>query len=241
MVSASDVVIWSADVPKDQLMQILRANPGIKYVKIDRAGIDRMGFRIIRTLQEMGYFVFDDAKIIEVPDKVIAIAAGHLEWRPWMLNCMAGIVSTGHMTHEDRQQVDALKRFADFCHTVGTLPCAVTVLTSKTAGIVEAEFRRPPGEQVLEYVELLFKAGFTDVVCSPGEVELIRRVSRFDSLMLNTPSVRMPGSSMHDQARVATPVEALRNGANRLVIGRDLTDGDFTANFERIAAHLQEV
>lgn len=87
---------------------------------------------------------------------------------------------------------------------------------------------------------MLLLAGFTDVVCSPLEAEAIRAEARFDNLQLNTPGVRLPGSSTHDQDRVATPAQAIANGVDRVVIGRDLTEGDLFENFERIAAHLNE-
>lgn len=156
-----------------------------------------------------------------------------------MLNVMANVLSTLDVSNEDVKKVDALKRFADLCREHGTLPCAVTVLTSKSEYAVGREFNgRSPIEQVLTYVEVLLDAGFTDVVCSPLEAAAIRSEPRFDSLSLNTPGIRLPGSSTDDQARVNTPAAAIAAGVNRLVIGRDLTNGDLDENFARIVANL---
>jgi len=201
--------------------------------------LTRMGLAKIGAVQELGYKVFADAKIVEVPRKVMDLAYLHLIHRPWMLNVMAGICSTGNMVALDPNEVDALKRFADACLASGTLPCAVTVLTSKTPPMVATEFNgRTPDEQVLTYVEMLLGAGFTDIVCSPLEAEAIHAESRFDGMSLNTPGIRLPGSSMDDQARVDTPFAAIAAGANRLVIGSDLTKGNFSENFARVAANL---
>lgn len=244
MVDARDVVIWSADVEtrNELLYRLVGVGPGgLRYVKLDRLGLTRMGLDVIEEVTERGFQVFADAKIVEIPDKVIEVAQLHLRHRPWMLNVMAGVCSSGLMVSDDPKQVDALKRFADACLAVGTLPCAVTVLTSKTEDTVSREFNgASPDDQVWEYATMLVEAGFTDMVCSPNEAVTIREESQFDTLKLNTPGIRMPGSGADDQARIDTPAGALRSGANRLVIGRDLTKGYLNVNFAQIAAHLKE-
>jgi orotidine-5'-phosphate decarboxylase len=241
MTNAADVVIWSADVGENTLDKVLVEGLLLRYVKLDRLGLTRMGLGKIKDVQDRGFSVFADAKIAEIPDKVIEIAKLHLEYQPWMLNCMAGVSSTGFIGDDDPKKVDGLKRFADLCLTAGTKPCAVTVLTSKSPDMVAREFNnRTPIEQVLIYVEMLLEAGFTDVVCSSKEVPAIRAESRFDGLELNTPGIRLPESDARDQARVGTPAAAIAAGATRLVIGSDLTNGDFSTNFQRIADNLNE-
>lgn len=157
-----------------------------------------------------------------------------------MLNCMAGICSNGNW-HDQQRELDGLKRFADACHEVGTKPCAVSVLTSKTPYIALAEYNgRPVAEQVLWYAEAALSAGIYDLACSPHELHAIRAESRFDQLRLNIAGLRLPGSDLNDQARVATPLEALQAGASRLVIGREITNGPGTIseNFLHIVQHI---
>lgn len=239
MVNASDVVIWSADVDRDTLHRVLTGDLPLQYIKLDRVGLTRMGLDMISEVQDRGFQVFADAKISEIPVKVLELAELHLEHKPWMLNVMAGISSTGDLHPDDYRRTEALKRFADLCHIVGTKPCAVTVLTSKSDEMVAREYNgRTSVEQVLCYAEMLLEAGFTDMVCSPLEAQMIRIDRRFDRLELNTPGVRLPGSDTRDQARVATPRWAIDVGVNRVVIGSDLTNGELLENFERIAAHL---
>jgi orotidine-5'-phosphate decarboxylase len=237
-------IIWSADVEDESTLEwYIHHMQDLRITKLDRNFLtDRPLSVILRLADKYGQRVFVDAKIAEIAVKVEAIARTYLKYRPWMLNCMANIVSTGDMRDglvgADRDSLDALKRFADVCHQVGTLPCAVTVLTNKTEAITQAEYCRPPTDQVLWYLEQLLAAGFTDVVCSPLEVPAIRAESRFDGLSLNTPGIRRVGSGNQDQARVATPIGALEAGATRLVIGRDLTIGDPTANFASILSEI---
>lgn len=95
-----------------------------------------------------------------------------------------------------------------------------------------------------EYVILANDAGITDIVCSPREAEAIRKESEFDDMEINTPGVRLPGSSADDQARIDTPRGAISNGADRLVIGRDLTRGEgniverVERNYDKILANI---
>jgi orotidine-5'-phosphate decarboxylase len=240
MVDPSEVVIWSADLEnKTELRIALSMENPLQLVKLDRYALTLMGLDTIGIIQDMGYKVFADAKIGEIPDKSLKIARLHLEQGPWMLNVFADIWSTGHMTHPDPHQVDALKRFADLCHDAGTLPCGVTVLTSKTSEVVFRQFNgRSSIDQVLVFAGILAEAGFTDVVCSPLEAAAIKAEATLRHLSLNTPGVRLGSSSSHDQARIDTPAGALASGADRLVIGRDLTNGDLAENFARIAADI---
>jgi orotidine-5'-phosphate decarboxylase len=233
-------IIWSADVPDEvTLMNHLDLMPELRIVKIDRLFVTDIGLGVIDRLNERGLMVFDDAKIVEIPSKVVGIAEQHLRYKPFMLNCMAGIESSDVLTHEDPEKIDGLKRFADACHQAGTKPCAVTVLTSKKPSVVAREFNgRSSEDQVLYYVELLLKCGFTDVVCSPGEVAVIRAESRFNVLDLNTPGIRPAGSDQGDQARVDTPEAALAAGATRLIIGRPITIGDPAENLKNIVAGI---
>lgn len=239
MVDVSRVVIWSADVDETTLDTLLTHTLPLRYIKLDRLGLTRMGLDKISAVQAQGFQVFADAKIDEVPVKVAELATDHLRHRPWMLNVMAAICSTGDFTDSDPRRTDGLKRFADLCHSAGTKPCAVTVKTSKTSAMVAYEYNgRTPIEQVQVYAEMLLSAGFTDMVCLAQEAAAIRAESRLQGLTLNTPGIRMPGSDVRDQARVYTPARALAAGADRLVIGQDLTEGNLIENFEHIATHL---
>jgi orotidine-5'-phosphate decarboxylase len=238
--TAAERIIWSADVSSPaKLGWNIGRLPELRNVKLDRAFMEGRELRLLAEVAELGVNVFDDAKIVEIPSKVVEIAKKHLVYKPWMLNCMAGVVSNGVFAGDDPEKLDGLKRFADACLQAGTRPCAVTVLTSKTPEISEREFGFLPTDQVLDYLDLLLQAGFTDVVCSPKEVGAIRADSRFDKLDLNTPGIVMRGSSSPDQARTNTPGAAVKAGATRLVIGRALTGDDMLNNFRAIVRDIE--
>ena len=241
-------LIWSADVATpDEVLARIKAEPRIRVIKVDRLFIDRHGLEIVRclvnVLDDHGVQVFLDSKLIEIPSKLEELARLHATFvHPAMLNCMAGCISNGKMTLAPGDgELDGLKRFADVCNTHGVMPVGVTVLTSKDGAIVEDEFNsRPPIGQVLYYVDRLIAAGFGGVVCSPMEVAAIRSL-RADDLELLTPGVRLPGGSTQDQAeeRVATPGEAIRLGATRVVAGREITRDIEGQNLDRMLAEIK--
>ena len=119
---------------------------------------------------------------------------------------------------------------------------AVTVLTS----LGEADLNRvglagPVSSAVRRLATLAVEAGAGGLVCSPQEVAAVR-AEVGDEIMLVTPGVRPAGADLHDQARVATPEEALRSGADLLVIGRPITGAaDPGAAAAAIAASLRRV
>lgn len=238
-------IIWSADVRDDSaLLNMLSRIERPIRVKIDRVYVRWHGDRIFKSLAERDFEVFNDAKLIEIPSKLAELAEVEIKrTRPWMLNCMAGALSNGDSDAEDQDKLDGLKQFADICLEHDVLPCAVTVLTSKKPGVVAKEFNgRDAIEQVMFYAHRLAEFGFTDMVCSPLEAAAIRQVPELNVLNLNTPGVRMPGDAVGDQARVATPGQAIKDGVSRVVIGRPITDSDDpAAAVEAIAADIESV
>ncbi len=118
----------------------------------------------------------------------------------------------------------------------------VTVLTSISPADLEAiGMRGPVGDAVLRLAALAVAAGARALVCSPREVAAVRSEVGPD-ITLITPGVRPLGADRHDQARVATPEEALRAGADLLVIGRPITGApDPGAAASAIAAPLRKL
>ena len=99
----------------------------------------------------------------------------------------------------------------------------VTVLTSIDEGECVSIFGTKPASAVINFVRMLLGEGADGVICSPREVEIIRSNSEFNDLVLVTPGVRPEWAAAGDQKRVMTPGEAIKAGANYLVIGRPIT------------------
>jgi len=118
----------------------------------------------------------------------------------------------------------------------------VTVLTSlDDTDLGEIGMAGPVSEAVLRLAALAVRAGARALVCSPREVAAVR-AEVGPQVTLITPGVRPAGHASHDQARVATPQEALSAGADLIVLGRPITGAsDPGAAAAAIAAGLRRI
>lgn len=100
---------------------------------------------------------------------------------------------------------------------------AVTVLTSfDQQDLADMGYPCEVADLVAMRVRKAMESGIDGIVCSPLEVAGVRALAGPKAILV-TPGVRSAGAGKGDQKRVATPAEALRNGANYLVIGRQVT------------------
>lgn len=100
---------------------------------------------------------------------------------------------------------------------------AVTILTSMdAAALARVGIEGSAEEAVLRLATMAVEAGARALVCSPQEVAAVRSAVGPDTTLI-TPGVRPAGSDRGDQARTATPEQALADGADLLVIGRPIT------------------
>jgi orotidine-5'-phosphate decarboxylase len=107
-----------------------------------------------------------------------------------------------------------------------TLVVAVTVLTSLSGEDLDLlGIAGPPQDAVRRWARTAVDAGARAIVCSPQEVAVVREAVGPDVVLI-TPGVRPAGADVHDQARVATPEQALADGADLLVVGRPITGAD---------------
>jgi orotidine-5'-phosphate decarboxylase len=107
-----------------------------------------------------------------------------------------------------------------------TLVAGVTVLTSLSAEeLALLGIDGSPQDVVRRWARVAVDAGARALVCSPQEVALVRDAVGPD-IVLITPGVRPSGTDVNDQARVATPEQALADGADLLVVGRPITGAD---------------
>tara|TARA_Y100000310_G_scaffold329709_1_gene400056 strand:- start:6410 stop:7243 length:834 start_codon:yes stop_codon:yes gene_type:complete len=97
---------------------------------------------------------------------------------------------------------------------------AVTVLTSFDEATCEEVYVRKPWDQVMALARIAKEAGAHGLVCSPEEVKELKRI--YPEMTFVVPGVRSPGAAKGDQKRVATPREARDDGADHLVMGRQV-------------------
>ncbi len=113
----------------------------------------------------------------------------------------------------------------------------VTVLTSlDNKALREIGFNKDVKKLVLHQAKLANKAKLDAIVCSAQEVKLVRKFFKKEII---TPGIRF-SKNTNDQKRILTPNEAYANGADWLVIGRDLTKGNIRKNTQILVDHLNQ-
>jgi orotidine-5'-phosphate decarboxylase len=201
--------------------------PHVSTLKIGLELYLRYGPEVVASVRgASGVEIFLDLKLHDIPATVAAAARAVARLRPALLTVHAAAGPA------------AIRAAAEAAPDARVV--AVTVLTS----LSEADLGRiglagPASDAVRRLAALAVEAGARGLVCSPQEVAAVRAEAG-DDIMLITPGVRPAGTDLHDQARVATPEEALRAGADLLVIGRPITAAaDPGAAAAAIAASLR--
>ena len=113
----------------------------------------------------------------------------------------------------------------------------VTILTSlNNKSLKEIGFRDNVNKIVLKQAILARKANLDAIVCSAREAKIVKKVFKKEII---TPGIRF-SSRINDQKRTLTPKQAYRNGADWLVIGRDITKGNIKKNIQTLIDHLNQ-
>ena len=101
---------------------------------------------------------------------------------------------------------------------------AVTILTSLDRDDLDANLMKAGDIRhlVIERAERAFEAGADGVIASPQEAGFIRALSSAKKKLIVTPGVRPTGTALGDQKRIATPAEAIANGADHIIVGRPI-------------------
>ena len=226
-------IIVPLDTPRlaDALALAARLDPKLCRVKIGKELFVAAGPEAVSRVHERGFEVFLDLKFHDIPHTVAGACRSAARLGVWMMNVHA---SGGEaMMRAAREAVDSVAR--------PPLLIAVTVLTSLTGP--ELEHVGLAGS-VMENVERLARlaraCGLDGVVCSAQEATQVRQATGADFTLV-TPGIRLAADAPDDQARVVTPREAVRLGADYLVIGRPITGSpDPAATLQSIRDSLDE-
>ena len=235
MIPAENPVIVALDCSADEAIALATSLRGrVRWLKVGMTLYYAQGPEIVGRLRELGFDVFVDLKLHDIPHQVAGAAASIAKLGVGMFTVHA---SGGSAMM--RAAIEASRRAAEETGNVAPAVLAVTVLTScDDAGLSEVGIARSSAEQVVVLARLAAESGVDGVVCSPQEAESVRSIFGPDALVV-TPGVRPAWSERGDQARISTPAEALSAGASHLVIGRPITDAPDPAEAAaRIASEL---
>jgi orotidine-5'-phosphate decarboxylase len=198
--------------------QVEQLSDLVGVFKIGKQLFVREGPAVVRMVQSLGGKVFLDLKFHDIPFTVAeaAAAASRLQVEMFNVHALGGRA----MMAAARQAVD---KAADEQGRPGPKVLAVTILTSLADKDLAELGLGKVQETVLRLAALAQKAGLDGVVASPQEVAAIRKECGPDFLIV-VPGVRPSGGEVGDQKRVMTPAEAIRAGADYLVVGRPIRE-----------------
>ena len=217
-------LILALDLPTaDEALHLAdRLRPELTWVKVGLELFGAAGPDVVTRLVSLDLNVFVDLKLHDIPN-TMARAGESLT-----------ALGAGMFTTHAAAGGEALRRTAEAVASAPTGPqgrqpmvLAVTVLTSFSAEGYSSVIGRDcvPADEVSRLGRLAVEAGVDGLVASPMEVRRLRQ-ELGDAPLLVIPGIRPAGSSTDDQARIATPGSALRDGADYLVVGRPIAQAD---------------
>lgn len=187
--------------------------PHVGGYKVGLEFITALGPDAVSQIVELGLPVFADTKFHDIPNTVMGAARAIANLGIAMFNVHAsGGLAMMHAARDAAAESEARPKVL-----------AVTVLTSLEDGDLEMVGQVwPASDQVLKLATLAKVGGLDGAVCSAHEIAAVRAACGPDFL-LAVPGLRPAGTERGDQRRVMTPREALRAGADILVLGRPIT------------------
>ncbi|MDC3053855.1 orotidine-5'-phosphate decarboxylase [Candidatus Pelagibacter sp.] len=166
--------------------------------------------------------IFGDYKLADIPN---TCASSIKAVRDLKFNYITIHISSG------LNALKAAKKVSGKSKLVG-----VTILTSHdNQSLNEIGYNKKVQQIVLQQAKLAHKAKLDGIVCSPKEVNIVKKVFKKEII---TPGIRFD-SNFDDQKRTLTPKQAYKNGSDWLVIGRPITKGNIKNNLENLINHLK--
>jgi len=207
----SEIVLALDFADKDKAIALARTvKQEINWIKIGLELFCSQGPAIIYALKELGFKIFLDLKFFDIPNTVKKTVKTILQAKVDMftVHVLGGqemLTSVVAIKNEIYPQAIAL---------------GVTILTSFNQ---EDLFwsKMPINQLVFNLAQIGHNSGLDGLVLSPLELKNIR--AKFSRLVLVTPGIRLASKNQHDQKRIATPSFACKQGADYLVIGREIT------------------
>jgi orotidine-5'-phosphate decarboxylase len=210
---ADDRLIVALDVPNaiQGLELAERLGDAVSFYKIGLGMLTGGGLALANELKdEHGKRIFLDMKLFDIGATIEAAVRGLAQFDLDFLT-----------VHGDPHVVDAAKQGAS---GKDLKILAVTILTSLDRADLDAGLIKAGDipDLVAERAARAFEAGADGVIASPQEAAMIRALPQAAGRLIVTPGVRPKGAALGDQKRVATPAQAIKDGADHIVVGRPI-------------------
>lgn len=215
----ADRIIIALDVPtKEAGIELVGRLPDARTFKVGLELFTAEGPALFRQLKVLRKDIFLDLKLHDIPNTVSGAVRSAMTHGVQMMT-----LHTSGGREMMAKAAETARAAAEAAKGPKPLLLGVTVLTSlKGADLDEVGQGADMASQVLRLAGLAKAAGLDGVVCSPQEIEVLRREFGRE-LVIVTPGIRPAWAAAQDQKRIMTPAEAVARGADYLVIGRPIT------------------
>ena len=235
---AADRLIIALDIDNDEeaLGLVADLKESVGMFKVGHQLFTAYGPDIVRRIIGMGGRVFLDLKYHDIPNTVAKASAEAAKLGVSIFN----VHSLGGLDMM-KAAAAAAKEAAGKHGLPEPIVLAVTVLTSMDEMSLRRELKitRSLQREVVHLARLAQRAGMHGVVASPQEIKMLRRSVRGEFIIL-TPGVRPAWAAKDDQKRVMTPGEAVKTGADFIVVGRPVLKApDRKAAVQKILEEIQ--
>jgi orotidine-5'-phosphate decarboxylase len=203
------IVALDVESTDDARSLVRRLAPQVRFYKVGMELYAGAGIDFVRELLADGHEVFLDLKFYDIPETV--------------RRAVAQVARTGVRFLTIHAVPSVMRAAVDGKGDSRLQLLAVTVLTSfGPADLTDMGYSCTASDLVATRARQAAEARVDGIVCSPLEVAMVRGITGPEAILV-TPGVRSAGAAAGDQKRIATPAEAIRNGANYLVMGRQIT------------------
>ena len=221
MNSKKKIIVAIDTIDTNEALKITKLIPDVGAFKLGLEYFCANGPKGISKISETGVKIFLDLKFHDIPNTVAGAIRASLNLEPYMMT----VHLSGGYNMLDRT-MEEVKEYCSKKSLKRPLILGVSVLTSiDNNDFSSLGIKGKVEDQVVRLAKLAENSGLDGLVCSAKELKIVKReVGK--NLILVTPGIRPAGGEINDQKRILTPAQAIKDGANFLVIGRPITSVD---------------
>ncbi|MDP2937986.1 MAG: orotidine-5'-phosphate decarboxylase [Candidatus Omnitrophota bacterium] len=206
------IVALDVDNYKQAMRWVNLFYPRVRIFKVGLQLFTAYGPQIIQDIRKIGARVFLDLKFNDIPNTMVNATKELLKYKVAMF------------TVHTLSGPTALEEVACACKGTKTKVLGVTILTSICPHFLkDLRIQRTINQEVLYLAKMAKRCGLDGVVCSAQEAKILRKQLGRNFIIV-TPGIRLHRVRRDDQQRTATPQEAIKAGANFIVIGRPILE-----------------
>ena len=215
------------------------ANQALKITKkiIDKIFTVKLGLEFFNANGKEGVKKFND---IGVNNLMLDLKLNDIPQTVYKAIKALNDIKFGFLTIHAQGGVAMIEKAKEAADKIKSQPkiLMVTILTSLDDNDLKNMGNNNSVINQVEHFAKIAKEMKVGIICSGHEAKVVRKIIGSD-LQIFTPGVRMPNDTSNDQQRVCTPMESIKNGSDKIIMGRSLISGNIEENLNQVAASIK--